>query len=101
MIFDFWPYYYKSCFLFPIVWSIFWIGIILWMIIRTIIYATKEKLLLEDIKLVGVYICALIFLVSLKIGPLYNGGIHLLYEKETDAIKIECHIEKIAGLDGL
>lgn len=48
----------------------------------------------------GVVIIAIVlFLLSINLVPLFRGGIHLLYEKETDQIQVTGTIEKTMGID--
>ncbi len=91
--------YYNEAFVEPVSITFFTLSLFI-----SITVPFVKKLISQDVKELDVLtivmcVCVSISFLSMNIGRLLHGGMYLISEKETDAVKIQGQIVSIEGLD--
>lgn len=91
--------YYRRCFADPMCTTIFFV---IWLLIVSIPFFKSLLSREAGVKEIGHYAVGFligVYILSIGIGRLANGGIHLLYEKEADAVSVCGRMEQIEALN--
>lgn len=90
--------YVNGCLIFPIVVSLFVLPVLVFAVFHLTTGIIRREISSRDIVnyLLAVLVCG--FFLCMNVGRLLHGGIHLIYERETDAVELQGNILEITKL---
>ena len=96
MFFDY-SQYVRGCLILPLIISLFFLVVLISCIIQLVGIRFDNRISYVDIAKMVLTVSVCVFFLCMNIGRLLHGGIHLIYEREQDAIEIHGEITNISG----
>ena len=90
--------YVRGCLIIPIFVSLFALSMLISVVLHLITVIIQQKLSTRDVinSLLAVLVCG--FFLCMNVGRLSYGGIHLIYERESNVVELQGEITQIKEL---
>ena len=97
MLFDY-SQYLRGCLVIPLFVSLFFLHFLLSILGRFLTTFVRGTVNLKEIVSLGIAVLVCAFFLCMNVGRLLHGGVHLFYERVSDAITVQGEISAINDL---